>query len=528
MAGSDVADHNTPWWERRWCVAALALLAALPLLWPDIPPLVDLPGHMGRYRVELEIANSPTLQQWYSFDWALIGNLGIDLLIIPIGKLLGVELGTKLIIIAIPVLTVAGFLWVAREVHGRVPPTAIFAIPFAYGHPFIFGFVNSSLSMAFAFLAFGLWLRLARLDRLRLRAIIFVPLSMIIWVTHTYGWGTLGVMAFSAEWVRQHDRGRNILHAGFNAGIQCLSMAPPIILMLMWRNGHVGGQTADWFNWGAKYVWLVTALRDRWYWFDFASLAAVIFLIFEAVVSKKLGFSRNLAASALFLLLVFILLPRIVFGSAYADMRLVPYMFAVAVIAIRLRDGASRRFARGLAWLGLAFAAVRIGGNTISFWMLDRVYDRELAALDHIPKGARLVSFVGQVCRQPWSMSRIEHLPGIALVRNRAFSNEQWSMLGAQLLHTHYPAAKGYAHDASQMVTAQRCPHEVWRSLDQSLKGFPRDAFDYVWLVRPPAYDPKLTRGMVPIWRSGSSVVYRVVDHNPLPPDTETETETRT
>jgi hypothetical protein len=40
----------------------LVLLCALPLLWPDIPPLVDLPGHMGRYRVQLDLANSPELQ----------------------------------------------------------------------------------------------------------------------------------------------------------------------------------------------------------------------------------------------------------------------------------------------------------------------------------------------------------------------------------------------------------------------------------------------------------------------------------
>src|SRR5690349_8323748 len=101
--GADTGSSDWHWWQRRWCVLALSLLAAVPLLWPDIPPLVDLPGHMGRYRVELEIANSPLFQQWYSFRWELIGNLGIDLLILPFGKLLGVELGTKLIVIAIPV-----------------------------------------------------------------------------------------------------------------------------------------------------------------------------------------------------------------------------------------------------------------------------------------------------------------------------------------------------------------------------------------------------------------------------------------
>ena len=172
---------------------------------PPIPPLVDLLGHMGRYRVEL--GDSPWLERYYSFHWALIGNLGVDLLVMALAPLIGLEPAVKLIVIAIPAMTVAGFLWVAREVHGRIPPTAYFAIPFVYGYPFLFGFVNFALSMALAFLAFGLWLRLGRLGRTRLRAWLFVPISLVVFFTHAYGWGALGLLCFSAEAVRQHDRG---------------------------------------------------------------------------------------------------------------------------------------------------------------------------------------------------------------------------------------------------------------------------------------------------------------------------------
>ncbi|MFO3796683.1 MAG: S1C family serine protease, partial [Anaerolineales bacterium] len=38
-------------------------------------------------------------------------------------------------------------LWIAREVHGRIPPTALFALPLAYSYPFQFGFVNFALSI---------------------------------------------------------------------------------------------------------------------------------------------------------------------------------------------------------------------------------------------------------------------------------------------------------------------------------------------------------------------------------------------
>ena len=109
----------------------MVALSVVPLLYPAVPPLVDLFGHMGRYRVELDLESSPWLRQFYDFRWSAIGNLGVDLLIVPLSAVLGLELAVKLIVLAIPPMTVAGLLWVAREVHHRLPPTALFALPFA-------------------------------------------------------------------------------------------------------------------------------------------------------------------------------------------------------------------------------------------------------------------------------------------------------------------------------------------------------------------------------------------------------------
>src|SRR4051812_710153 len=247
------ARQPRAWWEHRWMVVVAVLACGVPLLWPDVPPLVDLPGHMGRYHVQLAIDRSPVLAPFYDFHWSLIGNLGVDLLVVPIAWLIGLEPAVKLIAIAIPMLTAAGFLWVAREVHGRVPPTAYFALPLTYSYPFMFGFINFALSMALAFLAFALWLRLARLGRLKLRAALFVPISVLLWICHAFGWGTLGVMAFSAELIRQVDLKRPIWKAGLNTILHCVALAPPLLLMLLWRSGaHVGGETGQWFRWRLK------------------------------------------------------------------------------------------------------------------------------------------------------------------------------------------------------------------------------------------------------------------------------------
>src|SRR5438270_13746728 len=141
----EVAVKVRRWWKSRLSRGLVVFATMLRLLYPPVPPLVDLLGHMGRYRVELDLDHSPFLQLYYNYHWAAIGNLGVDLLIIPLGKLLGLEPAVKLIVLMIPPMTAAGFFWVAREVHGRVPPTAFFALPFITGYPFLFGFVNFTL-----------------------------------------------------------------------------------------------------------------------------------------------------------------------------------------------------------------------------------------------------------------------------------------------------------------------------------------------------------------------------------------------
>ena len=508
--------QHDQWWQGRTAVLLLSLFAVVPLLWPSIPPLVDLPGHMGRYRIQLDYATSPVLREFYSFHWSLIGNLGVDLLIIPMSKLFGLELATKLIVMSIPVMTVAGLLWIAREVHGAIPPTALFALPLAYGHPFIFGFVNFALAMALALLAFALWLRMARTGHLRLRAALFVVIGPVLWITHTYGWGMLGILAFSAELIRQHDKGGSWPRAIFWAGVHCLSLTPPILLMLLWRSGHVGGQTTDWFNWAAKQLWLVMTLRDRWIKWDIASVALLFALPVGAILSGKLELSRNLMASAIFLILVFILLPRIVFGSAYADMRLTPYMLAILVIAIRPLPIASNRLRSALAVAGLVFFAARIGGNTYSFYQLSREQGAALVAVDYIPDNARVVSFVGTTCVTPWNLDRDWHLPAIATVRRHAFANDQWDMAGAQLMRPIKRDASYFRHDPSQVVIAGRC-RDKWKSLDWSLANLPHDAFDYIWLIDPVVFDPAGLRGTTRVWTDGNNALYRI-DHRAMAP----------
>lgn len=501
------------WWETRRFVALLVVLSMIPLAYPHNAPLVDLFGHIGRYRVQLDVGSSPFLHRYYAYDWAPIGNLGVDGLVQLLGPILGLELAVKLIVISIPALTVAGFLLVAREVHHRLTPTALFSLLFVYNHPFVFGFVNFALSMALAFLAFGLWLRLARQGRLRLRAILFVPISFVIFFAHTFGWGTLGLLAFSAEAVRQHDEGRGWFRSIVNAVAHASVMALPIVAMFLWRYETGGDMTRAWFYWKLKWEWIYSAVRDRWRWFDLATVAVIPILFLFTLASRKLAFSRNLAFSALVLAASFVILPWTVFGSAYADMRLAPYMIALIPLSIRFREDTHLPTARVLAIIGFTLFVIRIAGVTWSMGIAAKDQDAKLEALNHLPEGARVVSLVGRDCRRVWALPRNSHLPGMIMARRQGFSNDQWQIDGTNLMRVTYTEAGVFRKDPSQMVFPDWCAvgrgKKRW-TVDKALKAIPRDAFDYVWMVDIPAHNPELTRGMTLVWQGPGSLLYRV------------------
>jgi hypothetical protein len=211
----------------------------------------------------------------------------------------------------------------------------------------------------------------------------------------------------------------------------------------------------------------------------------------------------------LVLLAGFLILPRIIFESAYADMRLVPYLFAVVLLAIRFREETHISTARVLAILGLAFLLVRIGGNTASMAIASRDQQAKLVALEHVPKGAAVANLVGFGCEKEWPMPRNSHLGGMSIVRRHAFSNEQWRISGTNLLRVQYPAAGAFQADPSQLVVSNDCRRRR-RTVDQALQMLPREAFDYLWLIDVPPHDAALLNGLRPVWKGTGSALYRI------------------
>jgi hypothetical protein len=490
-------------------ILLLAAISTVPLLSPSLPPLTDLLGHVGRYRVQLDLASDPVLQRYYGFEWALIGNLGVDLLVQVVGPLIGLEPAVKLIVIAIVALTTSGFLLLSYQVHGRIGVAAFFALPLAYSFPFQFGFVNYCLSMALAFLAFALWMRLGSVGQIRLRLLLFVPISFIIWLAHISGWGAFGLFVFAAECLRLRDAGNRWILAIIKGGLYCMPLALPLVIMLIIRGSGAEGGTGDWFHWITKYQWVMMALSDRWQGFDIASVMILLLIIAASAILSGLRFNRTLALAATFLCAAFLIMPRILIGSAYADMRLAPYMLALGLLAIETKPDASGKFRSALMAVGLLFFGVRTAATTESFRRYDGVITAELGAISHIPRGARVVALISRGCEASWMLDRRSHIPSIALARRQAFINDQFLLGGAQLLQIRYKAAAPFDRDPSQFMTGDACLRDDWRSFRQAMPAIPRSAFDYIWVIGAPEDRGVDYAGLVPVWRKGASTLYR-------------------
>ena len=507
-------------WQRPTFLLAIALLTAVPLLLPETPPLVDLPGHLGRYRIQLDVDSSAQLQRFFEFDWRLIGNLGVDLLVVPLAPLVGLELAVKLIVLAIPPLTAAGILWMAHEVHGRVPPTALFAIPFAYSFAFNFGFINFALSIALAFLAFAWWLRLAK-SRPRLRGLLFVPLSCLVWLCHAFGWGVLGVLVWGSEVAVARTRGRTAMASIVAATLRCIPVAAPLLLMALWRAGGEGAPSAGFFQFDLKLFALAAAVRDQWLVWDAFAVAVALVLLAAPAIDRRLTYAPTLAIPALLLVALFLILPNRLFGSAYADARLAPVAIMVALSALRLRSGTGAGAARMLALLGCLFVAARLAGTTASFARADSEARHELAVLDAVPIGSRVLFLVEQDCGLVWSLPRKSHFGSFVIVRRSGFANDQWDLAGSQLVRIIHDTPADFRSDPSQFFVAKRCSGAAQSSLiryagggsarirsrDAALMEFPRQAFDLVWLIGSPAAIAAPYPGLEPVRQTSGAVL---------------------
>ncbi|KQN31342.1 hypothetical protein ASF00_00530 [Sphingomonas sp. Leaf34] len=499
-------DRPMPWWATRRYLALVSVLLAIPLSGPAIPPLTDIFGHLARYTIVARIDASAYLHQWFATHGHLSGNSGVDLIAAWFGPIVGIIPVTKLALIATAVLTGGGMLLTARAAHGRLPPTAPFALPLTFGMPFQYGFLNYSLSVALVFPAIALWLRLRRGA---VRAAVFIPVGLVIWVTHLAGWGLLGLVLFAIELATARRDGA----PWWRAVIACLPLVAPVAILLLPSGGSSTIGVSHWFDGSLKLFFIVAVLRDQNAVFDIASAALLVALVMFGIRGMGFRMEPRLACAAAAVFAAFLVMPGMIMGSALADMRVLPYALALAILALSPTSTAQRDLTL-LAIAALAFLGLRLAVQTIGWSRTAALQREQLAALDHVPQGSRVFVLVTLPCETAWRSHRMDHIGLMAIVRREAFVNGVWDMPSSQLT-VHRPDATGFVYAGSQTLFPAGCRYDAQYDLAHALATLPRAAFDLVWVVDTPRTAWPKDRGLRRIWSGDRGVLYRI-PHTPI------------
>ena len=493
-------------WLRAPGIAALVALLCLPFLLVEVPPLIDMPGHMGAAAIEAAKPGSP-LHDYYGWNWTLTLNMGGQVLMKLLAEVVGlIGAGWWSAVLATGFLA-AGCLATIRVLNPRGGHGFAWALLFVFSYPLLMGFLNYVLATGLSLLVFAASVALEA--KPRQRAALLLVAQPLLLVCHAIGGALLPAL------VAAHALGgvlsdRLTPRAALRRlALACWPLLSSVATVAVWR--VLAADRHGSLHWFATQKWLAFpfALRDQVKSLDLATMLACGALILLGwIVRARWSWRQGLPALAIAAL--FLASPGSISGSALVDVRLLP---VAMMLALALQDWSRARpqLARAIATAGLALLAVRLTVTAHSFAGYDETYRTQLAALERVEPGSRVLAFVQHSCvRESWASSRSDHIASLASLYRGAWVNDNWAVPGLDMLVPKFKPAKNFVADPSEFVWSPGCSGGVHlRSVDQALARAPVGAVDYVWLIDtglPRREDARLAE----VWRAGDSVLYAV------------------
>ncbi|MEI9926799.1 MAG: hypothetical protein WDN44_02675 [Sphingomonas sp.] len=251
--------------------AALLLALLVPLLVVRIPPLIDLPGHLGRYAIQAAPPGD-ILHRYYLFRWGISLNLGVDLLVEGLRHLVGLVRATWIAVVLTQFLSVAGIVLIARAPQPRRRRRAALGADLRPGLCLPLRFLNFTLAVALSLLGFALWMALER--RRRLRAALFVPLSAMLLVVHAVGGSVmLALIAGDAPWRLARDESPR---KAVRAAARLWPLLGAAAMVILWARFGGGGHGPTRWVLERKLDGLMMAARDQNVVLDIGTVVAAL------------------------------------------------------------------------------------------------------------------------------------------------------------------------------------------------------------------------------------------------------------
>lgn len=394
--------------------AGLALFVALslcPVLLVEIPAMVDYPNHLARMSLLMR-AGTADANPFYEIAWALYPNLAMDLLVPPLGRLLGLEAATRLFLLSSQILLVSGAVAIELVRRRRFLASGVTATMLLYSLPFAFGFVNFEFALGIALWGIALWIAL-RERPLAARA-VHTAFVAVLFVSHLFALGIYGLTIGIIE-LRRVRTDRTPLPRA--AAMFAILAAPALLgaVLLLAGGGSVGGSQNVWAP-GQKLAWLFP-LNGYWFWFSGACAAPLAFFAYVFAREGWISIESEGKWLGIGFLAVYLAMPFRLFDTAFVDLRVVVAAALILPSYVSLRVPARPWAITGAATVG-AIAMANLGVVAYVQGSYQSEYRAIVSSFERLERGSRvLVGHTGDGDDPPADLMEypIYHAPVLAV-----------------------------------------------------------------------------------------------------------------
>lgn len=333
-------------------IALVLFLMVAPIWVVDVPPLVDLPNHAARINILLNYDQNEFFQRHFEVLYEPIPNMGMDLILVPLARLVGIWTAFKIFLSVVAILFFVGCQIIASAVHGRYPTvTSLIAPFFLYGGTFFYGYLNYILSVAVFLFTFGLWLRW-RESMFKRGYLVLLVLVACVYLSHLSSFAFLALAIIFYNLFQTFAKGLGERSFKRWLADASLFVLPSIAFLLFIRGSGTMGK----MEWEGAWKKIIVSLGP------FLSYDPAIDLICYSVVFAGVLFLFFKGGSAinkplLFVAVIFFILflpaPTNLFTAGDADSRIILPAFCLLFLAFDTKQPVRNHLVFALVFVAL-------------------------------------------------------------------------------------------------------------------------------------------------------------------------------
>jgi hypothetical protein len=373
----------------------------------------------------------PALASNYTVHWRLLPDMAMDLIVPALSMIMPVEQAGRMFVVLTILALIGGTATLHHAIHGRVGLWPVWSVLFVYNAELFWGFPTLFASGVYLF-AFAGWIATGRWPTSP-RIATFAAVATILCLLHLFAFGLYALSVVSYEFGKRPDLRKLSSSSLIAWSARCLQFGPGLLIWYAsMQPGRISATSYDNPILSKVYAALAPFV------FSFVPAPFELFLVplvlgflAVAIATRSLKLAPEMRLPIAAMLMVSLLLPNVISGSSFADIRL-PVILPFVIIASTRFAPSDRRTIFPIAAVALTVLGVRIWTVSQAWRDYDRWFTEFRSASMAIAPGARVL-VVAAPPTAPRKLPRIpenlavfqerlfHHMPSLAVIDRSAF-----------------------------------------------------------------------------------------------------------